>query len=145
LEEEKNLKIEWMCWSVWLPACWPDQLPVRPPMQPGQTWISRQRTHLSAGSTYSLRPIESVVGKACPPHKHVSRATLSMGRRVYYGGIFPFLSVSLTDASSSSSSPVLSQSLSWPWRRNKEKEARSLSLGLSLGQGARVLSVRPSS
>jgi hypothetical protein len=32
---------------------------------------------------YSLRPIESVVGKACPPHKHVSRVTLSMGRREY--------------------------------------------------------------
>jgi hypothetical protein len=34
---------------------------------------------------YSLRPIESVVGKPCPPHKHVSRATLSMGRREYHG------------------------------------------------------------
>jgi hypothetical protein len=33
--------------------------------------------------TYSLRPIESVVGKACPPHKYVSRATLSTGRREY--------------------------------------------------------------
>jgi hypothetical protein len=33
---------------------------------------------------YSLRPIKSIVGKACPPHKYVSRATLSMERREYF-------------------------------------------------------------
>jgi hypothetical protein len=37
----------------------------------------------TVAAIYSLRPIEGVVGKACPPHKHVSRASLSMGRREY--------------------------------------------------------------
>ena len=32
---------------------------------------------------YSLRPIEFVVGKPCPPHNPGSRATNSMGRREY--------------------------------------------------------------
>jgi hypothetical protein len=34
-------------------------------------------------TTYSLRSIESVIGKTCPPHKHVFRTTLSMRRREY--------------------------------------------------------------
>jgi len=33
--------------------------------------------------TYSLRPIEFVVWKPCPPHNPGSRATNSMGRREY--------------------------------------------------------------
>jgi hypothetical protein len=32
-------------------------------------------------TAYSPRSIESVIEKACPPHKHVFRATFSMGRR----------------------------------------------------------------
>ena len=33
--------------------------------------------------SYSLRPIEFVVEKPCPPHNSGSRATNSMGRREY--------------------------------------------------------------
>jgi hypothetical protein len=56
------------------------------PLPEGRVFFRRSTGRLCDGRLvidYSLRPIKSVVGKACPPHKHVFRMTLSMGQREY--------------------------------------------------------------
>ena len=55
---------------------------------PNSCWIYLLKVRRLAAcctfTNYSLRPIEFVVGKPCPPHNPASRATNSMGRRDYH-------------------------------------------------------------
>ena len=51
------------------------------PANAGSTAHSASQLHCIWAVKYSLRPIEFVVGKPCPPHNPASRATILTGRR----------------------------------------------------------------